>query len=86
LPRLGYATPMERMDSNRSTVAPVQAVFKSARQFGLGEGEVMRTFDEALWTVGEDAPMSEYLDELSAALARRILAKERQNRSRTIPE
>jgi hypothetical protein len=30
--------------------------------------------------------MSEYLDELSAALARRILAKERQNRSRTIPE
>ena len=84
--RLGYPTLMERMDSNRATVAPVQAVFTSARQFGLGEGEVMRTFDEAFWTVGEDAPMSEYLDELSAALARRILAKERQNRSRPASE
>ena len=73
---------MERMDSNRSTVAPVQAVFESARQFGLDEGEVINTFDQALWTVGEDATMAEYLDELSAALARRILAKERRNHSR----
>jgi hypothetical protein len=73
---------MERMDSNRSTVAPVQALFQSARQFGLGEGEAIQAFDEALGTVGEDATMAEYLDELSAALARRILANERQHRSR----
>ena len=70
---------MERMDSNRATVAPLQAVFESAKQFGLGEGEAIATFDQALWTVGEDATMGEYLDELSAALARRILAKERQH-------
>ena len=86
MPRLGYATRMERMDSNRSTVAPVQALFRSATQFGLGEGQVIQAFDEALWTVGEDAPMSEYLDELSAALARRILAKQRQNGSRPLSE
>ena len=79
---MGTAPPMKRMDSNRSTVAPIQAVFQSARQFGLDEGAVMATFDQALWIVGEDATMGDYLDELSAALARRILAQERHNRSR----
>lgn len=77
---------MERMDSNRSTVAPIQAVFQSAKQFGLDEGAVMETFDQALWIVGEDATMGDYLDELSAALARRILAQERHNRSRPATE
>ena len=72
---------VERMHSNSFAATPVQAVFLSARQFGLGEDEVLRTFDEALWTVGEDATMSEYLDELSGTLARRILARER-DRSR----
>ncbi len=74
------------MDSNRSTVAPIEAVFQSARQFGLGEGDVIQTFDQALCTVGEDATMVDYLDELSAALARRILAQERHNRSRPAAE
>ena len=74
------------MDSNRSTVAPIQAVFQSARQFGLDEGAVMETFDQALWIVGEDATMGDYLDELSAALARRILTQERHNRSRPASE
>jgi hypothetical protein len=77
---------MERMDSNRSTVAPIQAVFESARQFGLSEGDVVETFDQALWIVGEDATMVDFLDELSAALARRILAQERHNRSRPASE
>ena len=77
---------MERMDSNRATVAPIQAVFESARQFGLDEGAVMETFDQALWIVGEDATVADYLDELSGALARRILAQERQNRSRPASE
>ena len=64
------------MHSN-SIAAPVQAVFDSARHFGLDDDEVLRTFDEALWIVGEDATMSEYLSELSGTLAKRILAKER---------
>lgn len=77
---------MERMESNRSTVAPIQAVFRSAKQFGLDEGAVLETFDQALWIVGEDATMGEYLDELSAALARRILARERHSRSQPASE
>ena len=72
---------MERMESNRSAVAPIQAVFQSAKQFGLDEGAVMETFDQALWIVGEDATMGEYLDELSAALARRILDQDRHSRT-----
>ena len=70
------------MDSNCTAAAPVQAVFGSARQFGLADDEVLRTFDEALWTVGEDATVSEYLDELSGMLARHILARERERSRR----
>ena len=68
---------MERMDFDRATQTPVTSTFHSARQFGLTEEEVMRTFDEALWIVGDDACVADYFEELSASLARRILAKER---------
>ena len=68
---------MERMDSNASTTAPLRAVFESARQFGLSDDQVLHTFDETFWAVGGDATVSEYLDELSGTLARRILAEER---------
>ena len=70
---------MEQMDSNRATAAPLQSIFDSARQFGLTDAEVMRTFDEAYWTVGEDACMPEFLEQLSASLARGILAKQRSD-------
>ena len=69
---------MNGMD-DRTTAAPLQAVFESARQFGLSHEEVLKTFDQALWTVGEDATVSEYLDALTGALARRIIAAERRN-------
>jgi hypothetical protein len=72
---------MERMDSNSITATSLKTVFESARQFGLSDEDVLQTLDEALWAVGEDARMSEYLDELSGTLARRILARER-DRSR----
>ena len=65
------------MDSNSSTAAPLRAVFQSARPFGLSDDQVLHTFDETLWAVGEEATMSEYLDELSGTLARAILAEER---------
>jgi hypothetical protein len=73
---------MERMDSNPATAAPLRAVFESARQFGLSHEQVLHTFDETLWAVGEDATLSEYLDELSGTLARRILAVERDRSQR----
>jgi hypothetical protein len=67
---------MERMDFGHVTAAPLQSVFDSARQFGLADAEVLETFDDALRIVGDDATMSKYLEELTAALARRILANE----------
>jgi hypothetical protein len=55
----------------------LQAIFKSARCFGLSEEATWRAVDEALLTAGRDATMSEYLDELAGTLARRILVNER---------
>ncbi len=72
---------MERMHSNSATASPLKAVFESAKHFGLSDDDVLRTLDETLWAVGEDATMSEYLDELNGTLARCILARER-DRSR----
>jgi hypothetical protein len=73
---------MERMDLNSTTATPLQAVFESARQFGLSDDQILQTFDEALVAVGEDATVSEYIDELSGTLARRILARERERSRR----
>ena len=72
------------MDSNSTTVAPLRAVFESARQFGLRDDQILDTFDETLWAVGEDANVSEFIDELNGALARCILTSERK-RSRQEP-
>jgi hypothetical protein len=74
---------MER-DRTGSTYAatPLRAVFESARQFGLSDADVLQTLDEVLGTVGEDAPVSTYLDELSGALARCILVRERERSRR----
>jgi hypothetical protein len=68
---------MERMDFNSTTTAPLGAVFESARQFGLSDDQILRTLDETLGAVGEDATVADYLDELSGSLARRILAAQR---------
>jgi hypothetical protein len=69
---------MERMNPNptTTTTTPLRAVFESARH-GLGDDQILRTFDETLGVVDEDATVSEFLDELSGTLARRILAVER---------
>ena len=66
------------MHSNSATATPVRAVFEAARQFGLTDDDVLNTLDETLWTVSEDATVSEYLDELNGKLARRILIRERE--------
>ena len=68
---------MERMEFNSTSTTPLRAVFDSARQFGLSDDQILRTVDETLGAVGEDATVSEYLDELSGTLARRILVVER---------
>ena len=68
---------MERMDFDRAMITPLQSVFNSARSFGLTVEEVIRTFDQAFWMVGEDGCVADYLEELNGALARRILTKQR---------
>lgn len=79
---VGNHTSMERMHSGSAAATPVQSVFASARQFGLSHEDVLRTFDETLWLVGEDATISDYLDELSGTLAKRILVRERERSRR----
>ena len=53
-------------------------MFKSARRFGLSEQAAWQAVDNTLITVGRDATMSVYLDQLAAALARGILVTERE--------
>jgi hypothetical protein len=55
----------------------LQAIFQSARRFGLSEEEAWRALDETLLLVGGDATVSEYVDELATTLARRIIVSER---------
>jgi hypothetical protein len=52
-------------------------MFKSARSFGLSEQAAWQAVDDTLIAVGRHATMSDYLDELAGALARRILVSER---------
>jgi hypothetical protein len=56
----------------------LHAVFDGAKSFGLSDDEMWRTADDCMHAAGADATVSEYLDELTAALARSILHKERR--------
>lgn len=56
----------------------LQEMFDGATQFGLTHDEVWRTVSDSTYVVGYDATVRELVDELSAELARRILAKQRR--------
>jgi hypothetical protein len=56
----------------------LQAIFEGAKRFGLTEEEAWWAIDECLSEVGKDATISEYLEELTGALAQRILSKQRR--------
>jgi len=68
---------MWEMDRDQMVASPLQEMTRAARDFGLTSGEVLGAMNEALCLTGTDVPVSEYLDELSGLLARRILGKER---------
>ena len=56
---------------------PLQATFSAARHFGLTEDEAWLTLEASMYdTCGEDTT-SDVHEELVAALAARILAKQR---------
>ena len=69
---------------DHTPIPPLRAVFEGARRFGLTEQETWCDVDASLSVVGSDATISEYLDELAGALARRILSKQRGEPSTTI--
>jgi hypothetical protein len=66
------------MDPDLASLTPLQAVFEAARDFGLTDEEAWRVVDETMFAAGPDTSLGEYLDELAAALAGRILANERR--------
>jgi hypothetical protein len=68
---------MTEMDPTYPDPPPFRAIFDGARLFGLSDEEAWRAFDVALAEVGTDATVDEYLDELTAELARRVLGKHR---------
>ena len=60
------------------TMAPLRSIIDGARQFGLTDAEVLATVDDCVYEVGTDATVTELLEELTAALARGIVAKQRR--------
>ena len=56
----------------------LRATFDGARQFGLTSDEVWREIDECFHGVGAEATVEDFMEELSTALAARILSKERR--------
>jgi hypothetical protein len=73
---------MGEMRSDYHETPPVQAVFDCAKQFGLTDGEVLRTVNECLCEADSDASVAEFLDELTGVLARNILHKEQHTLSK----
>jgi hypothetical protein len=71
---------MREMNGDPVVASPLHEITSAATQFGLSSQEVLAAMNEALSFTGIDSPVSDYLDELSGMLARRILAKERQLR------
>ena len=66
------------MYSDQPPIPPLRAIFEGAKDLGLTEDEAWRAVDESLSEVGRGATISEYLDELTGALAQRILSKQRR--------
>ena len=54
------------------------ALFEAARSFGLAPGEILEALDAVLRRTDGATALTECLDDVTAALARRILAKERR--------
>jgi hypothetical protein len=80
-PTPGYYKPMGEMYSDHTRIPSLQAILEGAMHFGLTEDEAWRATDEALHDVGRDATISEYLEELTGALARHILYKQQHTPS-----
>ena len=67
---------MREMDHDQAVASPLREITTAATEFGLSSDDVLSTMDEAVHVTGTELPVSEFLDELSGMLARRILIKE----------
>jgi hypothetical protein len=65
-------------------VGRIRATFRAAEEFGLRDEQIWSTVTEVCDRVPADAPIEDSLDELIAALARRVLeaSSEESHRSR----
>ncbi len=78
---MGYYEPMGEMSSDHILIPSLRAILDGAVRFGLTENEAWRATDESLHAVGKNATISEYLEELTATLARHILYKQQHTPS-----
>jgi hypothetical protein len=69
---------MAEMDPDYRPIASLQEIFDSAKHFGLTDDEAWATIDACLCEADYDVSVPEYLDELTGALSRVILAKQRR--------
>jgi hypothetical protein len=65
------------MNMDDTTGPSLQAILDGAKCFGLTDDEAWQTVDKCLGEVGGDATVNEFMDELTGALARGVLAKQR---------
>jgi hypothetical protein len=65
------------MDHANYAIPPLQSLFDGAKRFGLNEAEVWQAFEDSVDEVGADATLSEYVQQLTGELARRILQRQR---------
>jgi hypothetical protein len=69
---------MGDMDTRSAVSAPLRAGVDAARAFGLTDDEIWGTVEGVVSAVGPNATVGDCLDELTAAVARGILDKERR--------
>lgn len=62
---------------NDNAMPSLEAIFGGAKCFGLTDTEAWQAVDDCLREVGHEATVSEYIDVLTDALAREVLAKQR---------
>ena len=68
---------MNEIDDD-GTMAPLGSIIDGARQFGLTDAEVLAIVDDCVYEIGTEATVTELLEELTAAFARGIVAKQRR--------
>jgi hypothetical protein len=69
---------MGDFDTDYNEMPPLRTMVEGAKQFGLTDAEVLGAVDACVYELGTDASVAELLDELSGALARGIIRKQRR--------